>query len=49
MRVLSHDIALFDNIQIQYPGNFYLIRGNHEASDVNALFGFRVECVERLV
>ena len=22
--------------------------GNHEASDINALFGFRLECLERL-
>lgn len=41
-------ITLLLALKIQYPGNFYLIRGNHEASDVNALFGFRVECVERL-
>jgi hypothetical protein len=26
----------------------HLIRGNHEASDINAQFGFRLECVERL-
>ena len=26
----------------------HLLRGNHEAADINALFGFRVECVERL-
>ena len=45
---LSHD-ALFDNIQIQYPNNVHMIRGNNEAPDVNVLFGFRVEYVERLV
>lgn len=26
-----------------------MIRGNHEAADINALFGFRIECIERLV
>ena len=26
----------------------HLIRGNHEAHDINALFGFRLECLERL-
>jgi len=26
----------------------HLLRGNHEAADINALFGFRMECVERL-
>jgi diadenosine tetraphosphatase ApaH/serine/threonine PP2A family protein phosphatase len=25
-----------------------LIRGNHEAADINALFGFRIECIERM-
>ncbi|KAL8236254.1 hypothetical protein R6Q59_017335 [Mikania micrantha] len=34
--------------QINYPQNFHLIRGNHEAADVNALFGFRPECIERM-
>jgi hypothetical protein len=27
----------------------HLIRGNHEAADINALFGFRIECIERMV
>ena len=35
--------------QIQYPENIHLIRGNHEAADINALFGFRLECIERMV
>lgn len=35
--------------QIEYPENVHLIRGNHEAADINALFGFRLECVERMV
>ena len=35
--------------QIEYPKNIHLIRGNHEASDINALFGFRIECIERMV
>jgi len=25
-----------------------LIRGNHEVVDINALFGFRIECIEHL-
>ncbi|KAB1203016.1 Serine/threonine-protein phosphatase BSL1 [Morella rubra] len=28
--------------------NVHLIRGNHEAADINALFGFRLECIERM-
>ncbi|PPR80909.1 hypothetical protein GOBAR_AA39807 [Gossypium barbadense] len=35
-------------IKIEYPENVHLIRGNHEASDINALFGFRIECIERM-
>ncbi|KAK9201747.1 hypothetical protein WN944_016953 [Citrus x changshan-huyou] len=34
--------------QIEYPENVHLIRGNHEAADINALFGFRLECIERM-
>ncbi|KAL4316369.1 hypothetical protein AHAS_Ahas15G0278200 [Arachis hypogaea] len=35
-------------LQIEYPENVHLIRGNHEAADINALFGFRIECIERM-
>ena len=34
--------------QIEHPKSIHLLRGNHEASDINSLFGFRMECVERL-
>lgn len=36
-------------LKIEYPENIHLIRGNHEAADINALFGFRLECIERMV
>lgn len=36
-------------VQIEYPESVHLIRGNHEAADINALFGFRIECIERMV
>uniref|UniRef100_A0A7N0USV9 Serine/threonine-protein phosphatase n=1 Tax=Kalanchoe fedtschenkoi TaxID=63787 RepID=A0A7N0USV9_KALFE len=35
-------------LKVEYPHNVHLIRGNHEAADINALFGFRTECIERL-
>ncbi|KAF2299736.1 hypothetical protein GH714_002956 [Hevea brasiliensis] len=35
-------------ILVEYPYNVHLIRGNHEAADINALFGFRIECIERM-
>ncbi|CAK9190814.1 unnamed protein product [Sphagnum troendelagicum] len=41
-------ISLLLALKIEYPMNVHLIRGNHEAADINALFGFRIECIERL-
>ncbi|DBB07366.1 hypothetical protein WJX82_002389 [Trebouxia sp. C0006] len=41
-------ICLLLALKIEHPKNVHLIRGNHEASDINALFGFRLECTERL-
>ncbi|KAI3668222.1 hypothetical protein L6452_43299 [Arctium lappa] len=41
-------ITLLLALKIQYPENVHLIRGNHEAADINALFGFRLECIERM-
>ncbi|KAK6787958.1 hypothetical protein RDI58_016483 [Solanum bulbocastanum] len=35
-------------LKVEYPLNVHLIRGNHEAADINALFGFRIECIERM-
>ncbi|KAG6521572.1 hypothetical protein ZIOFF_018696 [Zingiber officinale] len=35
-------------LQIEYPHNIHLIRGNYEATDINALFEFRTECIERM-
>ncbi|XP_039022980.1 serine/threonine-protein phosphatase BSL3-like isoform X2 [Hibiscus syriacus] len=41
-------ITLLLALKIEYPHNVHLIRGNHEAADINALFGFRIECIERM-
>jgi len=41
-------ICLLLALKIEHPKNVHLIRGNHEAHDINALFGFRLECMERL-
>jgi hypothetical protein len=43
------DKYLLRSLQIEYPRSVHLIRGNHEAADINALFGFRIECIERMV
>jgi hypothetical protein len=42
-------ITLLLALKVEYPLNVHLIRGNHEAADINALFGFRIECIERMV
>ncbi|CAH9111513.1 unnamed protein product [Cuscuta epithymum] len=41
-------ITLLLALKIEYPESVHLIRGNHEAADINALFGFRIECIERM-
>uniref|UniRef100_A0A5B7A7N5 Serine/threonine-protein phosphatase n=1 Tax=Davidia involucrata TaxID=16924 RepID=A0A5B7A7N5_DAVIN len=41
-------ITLLLAMKVEYPHNIHLIRGNHEAADINALFGFRIECIERM-
>ncbi|XP_073054830.1 serine/threonine-protein phosphatase BSL3-like [Primulina eburnea] len=41
-------IALLLAMKVEHPHQIHLIRGNHEAADINALFGFRIECIERM-
>ncbi|KAM7275660.1 hypothetical protein ACFE04_017526 [Oxalis oulophora] len=41
-------IILLLALKVEYAHNVHLIRGNHEAADINALFGFRIECIERM-
>ncbi|KAM7256147.1 hypothetical protein ACFE04_011888 [Oxalis oulophora] len=41
-------IALLLALKVEHRHNVHLIRGNHEAADINALFGFRIECIERM-
>jgi len=41
-------VMLLLALKVENPKNVHLIRGNHEAADINAQFGFRLECVERL-
>ncbi|KAL3620243.1 Serine/threonine-protein phosphatase bsl2 [Castilleja foliolosa] len=41
-------ISLLLALKVEHPHQIHLIRGNHEAADINALFGFRIECIERM-
>ena len=35
-------------LKLEYPKQFFMIRGNHESGSVNSWMGFRDECVERM-
>lgn len=37
-------IALMLAYKIKYPENFFLLRGNHECSSINRIYGFYDEC-----
>ncbi|VDK54376.1 unnamed protein product, partial [Gongylonema pulchrum] len=34
-------------IQVKYPNNFFMLRGNHECATVNRVYGFYEECFRR--
>ncbi|KHJ93254.1 Ser/Thr phosphatase family protein [Oesophagostomum dentatum] len=40
-------IALFFCYKIKYPGNFFILRGNHECAAINRVYGFFEECNRR--
>lgn len=40
-------IALLFSLKIKYPKQVFLLRGNHECSQVNDAYGFKQECEER--
>jgi serine/threonine-protein phosphatase PP1 catalytic subunit len=41
-------ICLLMAHKIKHPNNFFLLRGNHEASELNKLYGFYDECKRRM-
>jgi serine/threonine-protein phosphatase PP1 catalytic subunit len=40
-------ISLLLAYKIQYPENFFILRGNHEAAGINRIYGFYDECKRR--
>jgi diadenosine tetraphosphatase ApaH/serine/threonine PP2A family protein phosphatase len=40
-------IFYFLALKLRYPGQFYLLRGNHECRQINQLCGFYIECQSR--
>jgi serine/threonine-protein phosphatase PP1 catalytic subunit len=40
-------ICLLFAFKVRYPGNFFILRGNHEEANINRIYGFYDECRRR--
>ena len=41
-------MCLLFALKIRYPGQVFLIRGNHETTEMTSMFGFQQECTKKL-
>ena len=41
-------VCLLFSLKIQFPSRVYLLRGNHEDSQINQVYGFYKECMTRI-
>ncbi|CAJ0567361.1 unnamed protein product, partial [Mesorhabditis spiculigera] len=39
---------LFLGDYVRFPGNFFILRGNHECASINRVYGFYEECTRRV-
>ena len=44
---LRFGVTWTDLLQVKYPENFFLLRGNHECASINRIYGFYDECKRR--
>lgn len=46
-RLQNSEQSVSLTMQVKYPENFFLLRGNHECASINRIYGFYDECKRR--
>ena len=47
MTQILETLSTISGVQVKYPENFFLLRGNHECASINRIYGFYDECKRR--